>query len=203
MNKEFDNDLLTKFGKKYVAGYDETGRGACAYTFVAACCILKDDYYNPDINDSKQLTEAKRFELEEEIKENSVFWNIVEFDNKQIDNLGIQKINILSFEKLRDSITLDSVIHVIDGDIMKNEPWCISIIKGDRKSFAVACASIIAKCYRDRDVTKLSEKYPLYNLAHNKGYGQEYIKLVKEHGIPVEIHRNSYNINKGKQIKLF
>jgi ribonuclease HII len=202
--KKFDINLKYKFQKENLVAYDEVGRGAICGPFVAACCIMNDDYYNKDIKDSKQLSFKKVELLNSEIKQHAVFWNTQSFDNNQIDSLGIQKINILAFHNLRDSIKFDSVLHLIDGNIMQNYNWCISVEHGDSKSFSIACASILAKFYRDSLLIELSKEYPEYNLDKNKGYGKDYIDRVKKYGMPTNIHRHSYNIkNNDTQIKLF
>ena len=45
------------------AGCDEAGRGCLAGSVYAAAVILPKDYENPLLNDSKQLTERRRYEL--------------------------------------------------------------------------------------------------------------------------------------------
>lgn len=204
MIKDFDLKLKTERSCKYVAGYDECGRGAICGHFVAAVCVPNDDFVESAINDSKKLTEAKRFELANIIKENSSFYKIVEYSNQEIDVIGIQTINISAFETLYEFVPFKSTLHLVDGNIMSSSPWCTSIIKGDSTSFAIACASILAKTYRDNMMIELSSQYPGYNLEKNKGYGEDYISKIKELGIPSEIHRFSYKIKlNDDQIKLY
>jgi ribonuclease HII len=81
---------------------DETGRGSMVSSLVAACVILPDDYNNPKINDSKKLTHTQLEEFEKEIKENALFYKIVEYENSEIDTIGVQQINISAFLSLKD-----------------------------------------------------------------------------------------------------
>ena len=193
--KQFDLSLKSKLKKTEIVAYDECGRGSMAGIFVAASVIVPDDYFNDKINDSKQISEPLRFELAEEIKRNCI-WNIVDYSPAQIDMYGVQKINIQSFLDLRDKVEISDAIHIIDGTIMDSEPWCISIPKGDATSFGIACASIVAKAYRDQIMIDLSKDYPNHRLDKNKGYGLDYINAINEFGIPKDIHRHSFKLKK-------
>ena len=201
--KKFDLETKAKHKSDYICAADECGRGSLCGSFVAACVILPDDYFNKKINDSKKLLESQRTELAEEIKEHAVYYNIVEYSNQEIDSLGIQAINVMAFQQLQKCADekFHNVIHLVDGTIMENKTRFFSIVKGDAQSFSIACASIIAKDYRDRCMIELAEKYPQWNLQHNKGYGKDYIDHVKLHGFP-EIHRKSYHIKEEPQFSL-
>jgi len=205
MLKEFDLELKAKHKADYVVGMDETGRGSMVFSLVAACVILPDDYYNPKITDSKKLSHTQLEEFEKEIKENALFYHIVEYDNSAIDTIGIQQINISAFIQLKDiaESKYKNIINLVDGNIMKNHRGFLSFEKGDSKSFSIACASILAKTHRDRSIIDLAREYPHWNLEINKGYGVDYINHVKDNGYPNKIHRFSYKIKDDKQIKLF
>lgn len=202
MVNNFDAAFKKKMNCDYLAGYDESGRGALCGPIVAAVVIMPSDYSNDKINDSKKVSAENRIVLEEEIKQHALFWNIVSLDNNQIDQHGIQRANIMVFEMLKDSVPYESVEHVIDGTIMDSYGWCHSIPKGDSISFSIACASILAKTYRDAYIVSIAHLYPGYNLEHNKGYGEDYISKVKSLGFPENIHRHSYKI-KRDEIKFF
>lgn len=68
-----------------------------------------------------------------------------------------------------------------------------NIIKGDAKSQSIAAASIVAKVRRDTYMICLSEKYPEYNFASNKGYcgTKEHMDALRKYG-PTEIHRKTF-----------
>ena len=68
----------------------------------------------------------------------------------------------------------------------------IPIIKGDRKVFAIACASIIAKVYRDKMMIQYAKKYPHYGFEKHKGYGTKYHQAQLTHLGPCKIHRKSF-----------
>lgn len=201
--KRFDLEIKKKHKSDYICASDECGRGSMCGCFVAACVILPDTYYNASINDSKKLTESQRQELAKEIKENAIFYKIVEYSHEEIDSLGIQAINIMAFQELQKSADeqYHNVIHLVDGTIMENKTRFFSIVKGDGHSFSIACASIIAKDYRDELMKEMAKQYPDWNLQQNKGYGKDYIDHTKLHGFP-EIHRKSYHIKEDTQLTL-
>ena len=58
--------LLNRYYEgKIEAGCDEAGRGCLAGSVYAAAVILPDGYQNELLNDSKQLSEKKRYQLRE------------------------------------------------------------------------------------------------------------------------------------------
>ena len=66
------------------------------------------------------------------------------------------------------------------------------IIRGDQLSFSIACASIMAKVSRDRQMTELDGVYPGYGLARHKGYGtRQHLQCLGQLG-PCAIHRRSF-----------
>jgi len=203
--KTFDLDLKKKTNMNFIAAMDEVARGSMCGPFVAACVILPDDYYNTEINDSKKLNNTQLKKFNQEIIENSIFYKIIEYDNEQIDEIGIQKINTMAFIDLKKIMetNFEKVLYLTDGNIMKNYNDFLSFEKGDSKSFSIACASIIAKNYRDECMVHLAKKYPFWNLEANKGYGVDYINCVKKYGYPEKIHRHSFKIKNMNQLKLF
>lgn len=192
-------DFDTSFGQyNYVAGIDEVGRGPLAGPIVAAAVIL--DLKNkalPElilgINDSKKLSSKVRKELAEIIKEKAVSYSIVEMSNSKIDDLGISYCNNLAFKNCCQLLKFQPDLVLTDGYAIKdfnikNE----YIIKGDSKSASIACASIIAKVYRDELMEKYSEIYPQYGFENNVGYGsRQHIDAIKTYGI-CPIHRKSF-----------
>jgi ribonuclease HII len=206
MNFLKQSDIAFKQKKKcdFLCAFDEVGRGSLAGPFVAACVILPDSYYNEKITDSKKLSENLITKLAEEIKENSLYYDIIVFSPKEIDEMGIQQVNIKAFEllKLKAEQQFPDCVCLVDGNIMNDKIGFWSLVKGDSNSFSIACASIIAKDFRDSYMTNISSQYPKWNLEKNKGYGQDYVELCKKHGHP-DIHRKSYKIKDEKQIKFF
>ena len=179
--------------KTYIAGLDEVGRGPLAGPVVTCAVILPRPCDILYINDSKQLTAAKRDELYEILTEKAVDYSIGIMDHTVID-----EINILEATKKAMEVAVNGLETKPDQlfiDALKLENIKIdqrSIIKGDAKSASIAAASIIAKVTRDRMMEEYDELYPGYGFAKNKGYGSaEHIKALKELG-PCPIHRRSF-----------
>lgn len=176
-----------------ICGIDEVGRGPLAGPVVAGAVILPKDDMILYLNDSKQLSAAKRDELYDVIMEKAVAVGIGEASHTRIDEINIlnatyeaMRMAISNLGILPDILLNDAV--TIPGVNIKQVP----IIKGDAKSASIAAASIVAKVTRDRFMTQMDEVYPGYGFASNKGYGSsEHIKALKEIG-PCEIHRRSF-----------
>ncbi|SHH18129.1 ribonuclease HII [Clostridium grantii] len=187
----FGNDIL-------IAGVDEVGRGPLAGPIVAAAVVLKlnindDKDLILQINDSKKINEKLREELAEIIKEKAIDYNIVELDNRIIDSKGIAFCNNEVLKKSVEGLKTQPSLVLSDGYAIKN---CAIknhyVIKGDSKSASIACASIIAKVYRDKIMKKMSGKYNQYSFEQNVGYGtKDHMNAILEFG-PTEIHRLSF-----------
>ncbi|WP_035795689.1 ribonuclease HII [Clostridium akagii] len=180
-----------------LAGVDEVGRGPLAGPIVAAAVILNLDVLDEnlilEINDSKKITAKKREELSKIIMEKAICYNIelMEHNKIDIDGIGICNQAVLKNAAINLKIKPDFVVS--DGYAIKN----IGInnafaIKGDSKSASIACASIIAKVYRDNLMKKYAEEYPNYHFENNSGYGsKEHIEAIKKFGT-CPIHRMSF-----------
>jgi len=183
---------------KYVAGVDEVGRGPLAGPIVAAAVILdlkcKD---NKDLilraNDSKKLSIVCRKELSYIIKEKALAYKITAIDNKQIDEKGIGWCNNQVFLESCNGLTIKPDLVLTDGYRIKNfSSKNEFVIKGDTLSISIACASIIAKVYRDELMLKYHSRYPDYGFDKNVGYGtEEHVTAIKKYGI-TDIHRKSF-----------
>lgn len=67
-----------------------------------------------------------------------------------------------------------------------------AIVKGDRRVFAIACASIIAKVHRDRMMLRYHKRFPQYGFDQHKGYGtKQHFAMLAAHG-PTPLHRRSF-----------
>ena len=189
---EFER-LYQEKGYKLIAGVDEVGRGPLAGPVATACVIMDLDNLIEGVDDSKKLSEKKREELFDKIINNAISYNITYKSPEEID-----KFNILEATKMcmtESVLGLSVKPDVVFVDALKLdgvETEQCSIIKGDAKSYTIACASIIAKVARDRLMVELDEKYPEYNFKKHKGYGTaEHIKAIKEFG-PCPLHRRSF-----------
>lgn len=195
VKKMYDFDLDNLKGD-YIAGVDEVGRGPLAGPIVSAAVVL--DYSKLDnmilwINDSKKINASKRKILFEKIKDIAVDYKIVSISASVIDEKGISWCNNEVFKEavLGLKIKVDKVL--CDGYPIKDfNIESQAVIKGDTKSAAIACASILAKVYRDELMEVYSRQYPGYDFESNVGYGTaKHITGIKEHG-SCEIHRMSF-----------
>ncbi len=180
-------------GYQYIAGVDEAGRGPLAGPVFAAAVIFSKDTVIEEINDSKKLTEKKREELFDVIKEKALCYAIVCADEKEIDRINILAATLNCFNKAVSELAVTPDIALIDGNRVGEMPVeCRTIVKGDANSMSIAAASILAKVARDRYITEMSELYPQYNFAKHKGYGtKEHLEAIAKYG-PSPIHRLTF-----------
>ncbi len=209
-------------------GTDEAGRGCLAGPVTAASIILQSPNFIltreekkiekllfKSINDSKQLTEKKRFELRPLIEE------LFDFSFTHIDNDEIDEINILnaSMKAMHESVlnlktppqyiivdgnrplngklgmiqTVGKIFNADEIAFLKSIPNA-SIIKGDAKYLSIAAASILAKTYRDDFMDKIHEEFPMYNWKQNKGYPtKEHREAIRKYGI-TKYHRKTFRL---------
>lgn len=188
----FENEGYEK-GFTYIGGIDEAGRGPLAGPVVAAVVVFKPGTKIEGINDSKKLSEAKRDELFEIIKEEALDYGIGIVQKDEIDEYNILNATYMAMKKAvnclkqKPDYLLVDAAHIPDVDIEQK-----SIIKGDSKSISIAAASIIAKVTRDSIMYEYDKMYPEYGFASHKGYGtDQHYKAIREHGI-TSIHRRSF-----------
>jgi ribonuclease HII len=182
---------LWKKGYKRVAGVDEAGRGALAGPLVAAAVVLPRGFYLPEVRDSKELTPKKREELFEEIVAASLAYNIVQVSSEEIDNLGIKRAHLKALCMVVEGLKPPPDFILCDYYALPF-PNSKSITHGDSLCFSIACASILAKVYRDKLMEDYHVIYPHYNFKENKGYGtKNHFKALRDFG-PSSIHRLSY-----------
>lgn len=178
------NDLL-------ILGLDEAGRGPLAGPLTVAGVIFPIGYENPDIYDSKSISEKKREALYETIIEDALWFQIVHVDEKTIDTLNIYQAD----KEAMKQIAIDSEASIVLSDAMPMEvegKEVISIVKGDTKSISIAAASILAKVSRDRIMKEYDAMYPMYGFAKNKGYPtKQHLQAIEQYGI-TPIHRKSF-----------
>lgn len=178
------------------AGCDEAGRGCLAGSVYAAAVIFPDDYSNEKLNDSKQLTEKKRYELREIIERDAVAWSVGIVTAKEIDKINILNASILAMHRALDGLKVRPQAVIVDGNKFKpyNGLPHTTIVKGDGKYLSIAAASILAKTYRDDYMNALAEEYPMYDWKSNKGYPtKKHRQAIKDFGIS-PYHRKSYNL---------
>ena len=189
---------------KIEAGCDEAGRGCLAGSVYAAAVILPEGYQNELLNDSKQLTEKKRYQLREIIERDAVAWAVGIVTPDEIDQINILNASILAMHRALDQLKVRPEAIIVDGNRFKpyQDLPHTTIVKGDGKYLAIAAASILAKTYRDDYMNKLAEEYPQYDWLSNKGYPtRKHREAIKQFGI-TPYHRKSYNLLGDGQLSL-
>ncbi len=194
------------------AGCDEAGRGCLAGSVYAAAVILPNGYENPLLNDSKQLTEKRRYELRDIIQRDAVAWAVGIVTPEEIDRINILNASILAMHRALDQLTVRPEAIIVDGNRFKpyhpavdSSPVNIphtTIVKGDGKYMAIAAASILAKTYRDDYMNELAKEYPQYDWQKNKGYPtKKHREAIRQYGT-TPYHRMSYNLLGDGQLSL-
>jgi len=200
------SDMLAShyYEGKIEAGCDEAGRGCLAGSVYAAAVILPDGYQNELLNDSKQLSEKKRYQLREIIERDAVAWAVGIVTPDEIDQINILNASILAMHRALDQLKVRPEAIIVDGNRFKpyQDLPHTTIVKGDGKYLAIAAASILAKTYRDDYMNQLAEEYPQYDWLSNKGYPtRKHREAIKQFGI-TPYHRRSYNLLGDGQLSL-
>ena len=200
---------------KIEAGCDEAGRGCLAGSVYAAAVILPEGYQNELLNDSKQLTEKRRYELREIIERDAVAWAVGVVTPEEIDKINILNASILAMHRALDQLQVRPEAIIVDGNRFK--PYYergegsevrgerlphTTIVKGDGKYLSIAAASILAKTYRDDYMNRLAEEYPQYDWLSNKGYPtKKHRDAIRQYGI-TPYHRKTFNMLGDGQLSL-
>ena len=208
------------YESKIEAGCDEAGRGCLAGPVFAAAVILPDDYVNETLNDSKQLSEKKRYLLREQIERDALAWAVGIVTAEEIDHINILNASILAMHRALDRLSLRPEAVIVDGnkfkpyipfatlspnereaatvsaalpaDMISSPLPSTTIVKGDGKYLSIAAASILAKTYRDDFMKKIDEEYPAYQWKKNKGYPTKaHYAAIREQG-PSPYHRLTF-----------
>ena len=189
-------------GVQYVAGVDEAGRGPLAGPLVIAAVILPRNAFIAGLNDSKQLSAAKRDKLYDEIiaKAVAIEVNIVSVSN--IDKYNIYAATQRGMAQVLEHLPVQPQVALIDAmPVTAKNMECVPIVHGDALSASIAAASIIAKVTRDRIMERLDTLFPAYGFAHNKGYGSgAHMQAIAEFGA-TKWHRRSYEPVKSMQLE--
>ena len=172
------------------------GRGCLAGSVFAAAVILPAGYDNAALNDSKKLTERRRYGLREQIMADAEAWAVGEVTPEEIDRINILKASFLAMHRALDLLKVRPEAVIVDGNRFvpyRDLPYT-TVVKGDGKYQAIAAASILAKTFRDDYMKSLHREYPCYGWDGNKGYPTaEHRRAIREHGVS-PYHRMSYNL---------
>ena len=195
------------------AGCDEAGRGCLAGSVFAAAVILPENYQNELLNDSKQLTEKRRYALREIIQREATAWAVGIVTPEEIDRINILNASILAMHRALDQLAVRPQAIIVDGNRFKPYQQTAdngttvtlphtTIVKGDAKYLSIAAASILAKTYRDDYMNQLAEEYPQYDWQSNKGYPtKKHREAIRQYGI-TPYHRKTFNMLGDGQLTL-
>ena len=180
-------------GYTAICGIDEAGRGPLAGPVFAAAVILPAGLVIEGLDDSKKLTEKKREQLYDIIREQAVSYAIAYATEKEIDEINILQATFLAMRRACEQLPLMADYALVDGNRMPPLPISgETIVKGDSLSSSIAAASILAKVSRDRVMLELDKLYPEYQFAKHKGYGTKlHREMLLEHG-PCPVHRTTF-----------
>ena len=181
-------------------GIDEAGRGPLAGPLVTAGVVFPIGYENPDIYDSKAISEKKRDALFDLIKEDALYFEIRIVSPAEIDQYNIYRADQRAFAAIAQDLSADVVL--TDAMPIEGDSRVIPIVKGDQKSISIAAGSILAKVTRDRIMMEYDAIYPQYGFAKHKGYPtRQHLSAIEQYGI-TEIHRRSFGPVAATQMKL-
>ena len=190
---DFENQARAE-GFRFVAGVDEVGRGCLAGAVVAAAVIL--DLSKPlpaGLNDSKKLSEKKRYEIDEQIRRTAVAFSVAQIEADEIDRINILQATKKAMRAAIENLQPQADFLLIDAVQLKetNLPQK-AIIKGDAISASIAAASIVAKTYRDNLMREFDKIYPEYGFASHVGYGTKaHYEALRQYGAS-PLHRKTF-----------
>ena len=194
-------DLMRGCGYGRIAGVDEVGRGCLAGPVMTAAVIVEPGKMVPGVDDSKSVSSQQRQRVAAAIRRAHPCHAVAAVSPQEIDRINIlqatRKAMVQSLEALSPApdLALIDAVRLTGEDFSRRKTDrfpCLPVIRGDQVSYAIACASIVAKVERDALMTRLDRKYPQYGFADNKGYGApRHRQALVEHG-PCEVHRLTF-----------
>ncbi len=190
-------------GEGVILGVDEVGRGSVAGPLTVCAVCLPPEPKIWGLNDSKQLTPARREALAVQIAETATAIGICHVSPADIDGWGMARSLRVAVAGAIEDTGLDPDCVLMDGNPLGAHPREISVVHGDAQIACIAAASIVAKVTRDDMMVELDTEYPGYHLAQSKGYASaEHIQAIKDLGLS-PIHRVSFCGNFLETARLF
>jgi ribonuclease HII len=176
-----------------LAGVDEVGRGPLAGDVVAAAVILDPGQPIEGLRDSKKLTEVRREELAQVIRDKALAWSVARASVAEIDEINILQASLLAMHRAVAALDPQPEYVLVDGNRLPRWQYASEpVVKGDDRVPAIAAASILAKVQRDGELRALEEQYPGYGFAAHKGYPTaSHLKALQELGV-TPVHRRSF-----------
>lgn len=214
----FQFELLHGHPRVRVAGVDEVGRGCLAGPVVAGAVVLPTAISDADktwlarVTDSKLLSPAAREEFFPRIQALARSWAIGMATVEEIDAMNILRATQLAMVRALAGLFNDEAGEPVRGVMLRggecaypdvalidgNQPprglklRTVPIVKGDQQSVSIACASILAKVWRDDLMKQLAEQHPGYGLEIHKGYFTPQHKEALARLGPCALHRRSF-----------
>lgn len=193
---------------KLIIGVDEAGRGPLAGPVHVGAVVFEEGFFLDgagdawwrQLDDSKKLTDKKREELYDLIREHALASCVVVGDRETIDEINIlnatKKAMSEAVEQLCETLSADSRsvdrVYIDGNQYIETSLPQIAVIKGDGRSYHIAAASILAKVSRDRYMVEVHETWPEYGFDRHKGYGTKaHREAIAAHG-PCPLHRQSF-----------
>jgi ribonuclease HII len=186
-------DLLSRCGFSRIAGVDEVGRGSLAGPVVAAAVVVDVRCAVPGVDDSKCLNAAERERCADAILATALATAVVHIAPDVIDRINILEATRLAMTQALAQLRPIPDCALVDAVCLSGQRFpCLPLIRGDAVSYAIACASILAKVERDRHMVREHDSYPQYGFAAHKGYSvPEHLQALETYG-PCPIHRLTY-----------
>lgn len=184
---------LYPLGFNHFAGVDEVGRGCLAGPVVAAAVVVDPERTVPGVDDSKRLSSQARRELAIWIRQGCIAWSVAAVSPAIIDRINILQASKRAMVQALTELTVEPDLALVDAVSLEGLTFpCLPIVRGDSFSYAIACASILAKVERDRMMEELDSDFPYYGFARHKGYAApEHLEALREIG-PCPSHRLTF-----------
>lgn len=184
---------LWQTGHRVVAGVDEVGRGPLAGPVVAAAVVFQQPAPIPGMNDSKQVSPARREELFQAILQHAAYVSVAAEDQLCIDRINILQATRQAMRRAVGGLGESPDFVLVDGNSLPEWSWpARAVVKGDSSSFSIAAASIVAKVCRDQLMAEYDRHYPGYGFAEHKGYPcPEHYRALLRLG-PCALHRVTF-----------
>lgn len=191
-NLHFEHAIWSA-GRTAIAGVDEVGRGPLAGPVVAAAVIFPPYDHLPGVTDSKLLSHPRRVALADRIRSTALAIGMGVIEPDEIDRINIRQATFRAMRMALEQLAIPPDYLLVDGEELPGAQWPQEgLVKGDRLSFTVAAASILAKVHRDALMCGFHERWPDYGFDRHKGYGTaEHRRVLREIG-PCPIHRRSF-----------
>ncbi|MCD2256554.1 ribonuclease HII [Agrilactobacillus fermenti] len=175
-----------------VAGIDEVGRGPLAGPVVTCALELMPSFDLYEVNDSKQLSHAKRLALYPKILAQAKSVRIGYVDNQLIDRLNIYEATRVAMARAVSQLKPQPDHLLVDAMNVPVDVPQTKLIHGDARSISIAAASIVAKVVRDDLMGLYGRVYPGYDFEKNMGYGTKaHLQGLAQRGV-TPIHRQSF-----------